>query len=95
MVFACTENLGEKVIHMDMGVIPVVFLSVYGLYLTVAACVPFDFVTILSRSNIQIKALDSRKARFSTLLSGIFLIAGAIALGLLFYGAQLSNQLHR
>ncbi|WP_162083372.1 hypothetical protein [Sulfuriferula nivalis] len=66
---------------------PIFFLISYGLYLTVVACIPFDFVTIFSRSSFETKPLNSVKARVSTFLSGIFAIVCAVFLGLLLYGA--------
>jgi Protein of unknown function (DUF1566) len=72
----------------------ILFPSVTGLYLIVGACVPFDFVTIFTRATIQIKPMDTRKARIDTFFSGVSWIVAAIFFVVLFYGMQMKMYFH-
>jgi hypothetical protein len=81
----------KNIISMDfLKIFLIVYSGATGLYLILAACVPFDFVTTFGvTSYIQIKPLDTLKARASTFFSGVLYIVASIFFVLLFYGAQL------
>ena len=79
---------------MFLNVFPCVFLSIYGIYQILAACV-FDSVVELGRATIKITPLDTRKARISTFAFGIFCLICAVFLALFFNAKEIGMYLHR
>ena len=78
---------------MDLLLFPAVFMGIYGVYKTLAACVPFEFVVCLKRSGYSIEPLDSRKTKVSTFFSGILFLVGSLFFALLFMASPLGLQL--
>ena len=74
---------------MDLVTFPSVLLLVNGLYLILAAVVPFDYAAFIGRSGVQLVAMDSRPVRLSTVGRGVILLALAAVMGVLFTEGRL------
>ena len=74
---------------MNLVFFPFICMGLNGIYLMVAACIPFDFVAVIGRAQIRIDSLDSFSVRRSTFLSGFVYLAVAMAFCELFTGGHL------